>query len=283
MEAYAGKEKEMVQRQQRGNRALRRIAIAGAVLIAGAALVAGSAGSAGAQTSPAPAGEAAVLVVTSDPPGAVVTLKGPYEWIGMTPWSLHRSISGLYQVEARLPGYETWKSEVVLGEGGVRTLDLRLSRRSGTRAFLRSAIIPGWGQIYRGSKGKGVLLLAGSCAAAAAYGVLDVRYQDKVDDFDGRRAAYERATTLTEIESTRRALDAATEDADDAYDQRRIAIGALAGIYAFNLLDLLFLGGGGEARVGGVTDAGGVSHPPFAMNTALAEDGTLQASLRWSW
>ena len=267
----------MVLREERGIRRWRSIALIGV------GLVASCAGTAGAQTSPVPATDAPALVVTSDPPGVVVTLKGPYEWIGMTPWTLHRSISGLYQVEARLPGYETWKSEVVLGDGGVRSLDLRLSRKSTARALLRSAVIPGWGQIYRGSKGKGALFLVGSCGAAAAFGSLASRYQDKVDDFDARRHEYERATSLDQIETRYAAMARASARADDAWSDRRIALGALAGIYSLNLLDLLFFQGGGEAQVGGFSSGSERPALPVALNATPGRDGSVQAALRWTW
>src|SRR5512140_204925 len=59
------------------------------------------------------------VTITSIPPGAVVSLIGPYRWVGQTPWNLVRDISGLYGIEARAPGYETWRGDAVFGPGGV--------------------------------------------------------------------------------------------------------------------------------------------------------------------
>ena len=70
------------------------------------------------------------LSITSDPPGVVVTLRGPYEWIGVTPWKIYREVAGLYRIEARRPGYETWESEIVLGPGGIRDLKIELARKT---------------------------------------------------------------------------------------------------------------------------------------------------------
>jgi hypothetical protein len=191
------------------------------------------------------------LIVNSVPAGAVVTLRGPYEWVGVTPWRLSRQVSGLYHVEARRPGYETYTSEVVLGAEGWQELNLKLSRRSTGKAFIRSLVLPGWGQAYRGSRTKGLLIFAGTIAAGATFAVFDTDYQSTLDDYDAARSRYERAVRLEDLDDRWAEVVRASNRADDKWDRRKIALGALGGIYAFNLLDVLFLGPGGEAASAG--------------------------------
>lgn len=266
----------------------------GVVVLAGAVavLLALLAAPAGAQeapvTTPATNPTAApTFVVNSDPPGAVVILHGPYEWSGVTPWRLYRQVSGLYQAEVRRPGYETWKGEVVLGPGGVNSLEVKLSQKSGLRSFARSALVPGWGQIYRGQRLKGALLLTGTLAAAGAVIWTNEDYANKVDDFNAARRSYERATRLEDLPARFEVVRRASDKADRAYDRRRIALGALGGIYALNLLDAVFFGPSGEVSTSGTT---GLSLQPAASDPVTigwladaSSAGGVRAGLRLQW
>lgn len=225
------------------------------------------------------------LIVNSVPAGAVVTLRGPYEWVGVTPWRLSRQVSGLYHVEARRPGYETYTSEVVLGAEGWQELNLKLSRRSIEKAFVRSLVLPGWGQAYRGSKTKGFFIFAGTIAAGAAFAVFDADYQSTLDDYDAARSRYERAVRLEDLDDRWADVVRASNRADDKWDRRKIALGALGGIYAFNLLDVLFLGPSGEAASAGYS-AREIPEPAgagLACTASWEPQGDLQAALRWNW
>lgn len=196
-------------------------------------------GPAAAQTADGTA-ELPALVITSEPPGAVVTLRGPYQWVGQTPWQLFREVSGRYQVEAQLPGYEPYRGEVVLGAGGVRQFNIKLSKRTRVKAGMRSLLVPGWGQFYYGSRPKGVLMVLAATGAVAALVWSDVRYQDKLDVFNDRKHAYESSTHLEEFPALRARAQAASDDADEAYNRRQTFLGVTAGVWALSFLDAIF-------------------------------------------
>ncbi len=182
-------------------------------------------------------GPAPTLVVDSDPPGAVVILRGAYEWTGLTPWRLYREATGLYRVEVRLAGYETWSGEVVLGTGNTCQLQVRLGKRTMAKALLRSTLIPGWGQMYRGQKVKGTLLALSSVLAAGGVVWTHEAYRNDVDDFESARRAFERETRWEDWPARYERVRRAAEKADEGYDHRQIALAALGGVYALNLLD----------------------------------------------
>jgi len=96
-------------------------------------------------------------------------------------------------------------------------------------ALWRSAVLPGWGQLYYGSIPKAVLFAGASIAVGsvvawnnARYADADRRYQ-QYDSTDGRKTA-----ALREREFYR--------------DQRDVAALLLLAIYAFNLMDA-YVGG----------------------------------------
>lgn len=179
------------------------------------------------------------LIVISDPPGATVILDGPMQLIGQTPWTLTRNISGLYQVTVRRPGYESWNGEVVVGAGN--TLSVKLTKRSRTRAVLRSLFVPGWGQAYAGEPTKGKLFFGVEVLALSGLVWTNELYQDDVDDFDEAARRYRNATHLEDLPDLRSALDRAGREADRSYDRRRILTTAAVGVYALSILDALVL------------------------------------------
>jgi len=93
----------------------------------------------------------------------------------------------------------------------------------GLRAALRSAIIPGWGQFYKGKTGMGFLFL--STEVVAVSGIVYCETQRS----DNMRKSLE-TSSLSVIKEYR-------SRADDWALDRNIAIGAAVGIYAWNVLD----------------------------------------------
>jgi hypothetical protein len=119
------------------------------------------------------------LTVTSDPPGAVVRLSGEYEWVGRTPWSLHRPLSGIYRVEAHVPGYQIWHGQIMLGPGEPQDLRIRLSKKTRFGAGVRSLVLPGWGQRYNDVPTRGWVYTIGEIAALSGSIVFWEIYQDR--------------------------------------------------------------------------------------------------------
>lgn len=199
------------------------------------------------------------LTVTSQPSGALVRLLGEYEWTGTTPWNLSRPVVGLYQVEASLPGYETWRGEVILGVDGLQDLQIRLSSKNRFKAAFRSIVFPGWGQHYAGAQKKGTLFTLGVLTGGVTAFFLHEEYRDDVDAFDDAALAYQSAQNVDELPALRRELAARGRDADRSYDRYRVALTVTGGVYALSIVDaLLFFP---DTRVLGSVERAAVTNP----------------------
>jgi hypothetical protein len=223
------------------------------------------------------------LFIQSDPIGAVVTLSGPYEWVGQTPWRLLRDVTGVYKVEARMPGYETWRDEVSLGPRGVHELNIRLGRRTKLKALGRSLLIPGWGQDYQGETGKGIAFT--SLAVLSVGGLLwtHIEYQDRVNDFNRAKAAYEASTEQPDLAALRSQVQLESSRAEHAFHRRNIADGIAAGVWAFSALDVLLFSSGGEGRGAAAQANAAAAHDQGLRWSASAEPQSVRAGLSYSW
>jgi hypothetical protein len=238
-------------------------------------------------TPPGGIGATPTLVVDSAPPGAVVILRGAYEWTGLTPWRLYREVSGLYRVEIRLPGYEAWTGEIVLGPGGIGQLQVKLGKKTVEKSLLRSVVVPGWGQLYRGQKSKGTLLVLGSAVAAGCVVWTHEAYRDDVDDFDAARRVYEDIRVEGDLRAGLEVVRRASEKADRSYDRRRVALFGLGGIYAVNVLDTLFFAPTGEVLSSGMTSRAdlpvGNDRGMIGWLADVSPAGSLRGGLRLRW
>jgi len=238
-------------------------------------------------STPIPVAPSPSLIVQSNPPGATVLLHGPYELIGQTPWTLTRDLSGVYRIEVRRTGYESWNGEVVVAPGAGTTLEVDLNRKNRLRAFARSAILPGWGQTYAGNADRGRIFLAAELLTLGGWIYTHELYQSEVDDFDDAAEAYRSATRQEELPALRRALNRAGRDADRAYDRRQLLVAAAAGVYAVSLLDALFFspipGDTGPAgSAWNQTDAKPAAHAfDWAAGVVDNHEARVGLNLRW--
>lgn len=97
---------------------------------------------------------------------------------------------------------------------------ISLTSSYGARGLIRS-IIPGWGQIYKGSVAKGTSILCGE--AACAVGIIVCENQ---------RASYHK-----KMKEQPRHAQTYNSKADNWETGRNICIGAAAALYVYNLID----------------------------------------------
>lgn len=103
--------------------------------------------------------------------------------------------------------------------------NVELTTKYGARGLWRSAIVPGWGQFYKGSNLKGGLILSGMVALAG--GIIFTENQ---------RADYEKKIAKTHDAEIKRTY--ATKR-DNFATGRNICIGATAALYVYNLIDAI--------------------------------------------
>ena len=258
--------------------------IASLLILIGAA----TAGSAAGQSEPLIPGTQGdpVLTVRSDPPGAIIRLRGEHEFVGRTPWNLHRPLSGNYTMEAFAAGYNEWERQVYLDPTAPQDIFVKLSRKSRLGAAARSLIVPGWGQRYNGARSRGWFYTFAEVGALGASWVFWEIYQDKVDDFDAASERYRNARDEAAVREARRDVMEADEDADEAYDRHRLMLTVAGGIYAIALVDALFGPAPAFQRSArSHVDADPAPAPPTSLgfHADLERDGDAELGLRFRW
>ena len=107
---------------------------------------------------------------------------------------------------------------------------LKITDSYGIQYMWRSAIVPGWGQMYKGSYGKGGLMMGGTVAFAAGIVVSE-----------SMRADF--ATKAAQAHSTE-ATRQYQSNINNAALARNICIGGAAALYIYNLVDAIVAPGG---------------------------------------
>lgn len=180
-----------------------------------------------------------IISITSKPTGVSVVLSGDMTVAGITPTTFSQKLSGLYRITAHLEGYENYHSSVLLSGREATTIDIKLAPKTRFKAAARSLIIPGWGQIYSGSKTKGVLLTMGTVAAGVTAGLLQSHFTDDRNDYNDLRDKFNATRSVEEREGMLDQLYRTQKKAYDAERKRNIGLGVLAGVWIYNLLDAL--------------------------------------------
>ncbi|MCK5127764.1 MAG: PEGA domain-containing protein [candidate division Zixibacteria bacterium] len=181
------------------------------------------------------------VVINSTPQGAFISLKGQFHLSGVTPVKFSRSLSGRYEVIAMREGYETYKSVEYFSETQNAQLDIVLKKKTRSKAFFRSLIVPGWGQRYYGNSKKSTLITLGAIASTAGYLVAKDNYDSKVDKYTAAKTSFAEALRWEDVVRTEAEVRRTQKDANDAEDKVNIMIAATVGVYVFNLLDTILL------------------------------------------
>ncbi len=111
--------------------------------------------------------------------------------------------------------------------------DVQFTPKYGARGLVRSMIIPGWGQMYKGSTVKGLSILGGEIACGIGILVCE-----------NTRASY--------LKKMREQPNYATQynsNADTWANYRNACIGVAAALYVYNLVDALVANGAERAVV----------------------------------
>jgi len=187
----------------------------------------------------------------SIPDGVHIKLEGRSRVIGTTAFETGDVYEGYYRVTASLDGYEPQIGYISFSKesGGRWRVDAYPIRRWGV--VLRSAILPGWGQIYSGQDFKGRIMggLGLSTVVLSAIAAFD--YQRALDSYRRSTERYEDASALEDIERYRRDMEDKFDRAEESYDRRQIAFGALAGLWLFNVIDAALFSPEFSVRAGG--------------------------------
>lgn len=111
--------------------------------------------------------------------------------------------------------------------------DIELTSKYGMQGFVRSMVVPGWGQIYKGSKVKAAFILGGTIAGAIGIVLTE-----------NTRADY-----IKKMHEQPKFADVYNSKATDWETARNVCIGATAALYVYNLIDALAADGAQRAIV----------------------------------
>lgn len=133
--------------------------------------------------------------------------------------------------------------------------NLELTTRYGARGLWRSAIIPGWGQFYKGAYLKGGIILGG-CALLVGGSVF----------LDNQRSDYARKIARTHNQEL---INSYSTQRDHFAAARNVCIGAAVALYVYNLIDAIAAPGARRIVV--------TKRPPidYTLSPVVNIDGSL--------
>ena len=133
-----------------------------------------------------------------------------------------------------LSSYTLYTLYAVAHKGRIAQFDdISITSRYGFDAFALSFLVPGAGQMYKGSIGKGIGILSGAVAASAAIVLCE-----------NTRASY-----IKKMKEQPRYAAVYNSRADSWETGRNVAIGVAAALYVYNLIDVLVTDGASRVKV----------------------------------
>jgi len=128
-----------------------------------------------------------------------------------------------------------------------------------TEDVIKSVVFPGWGQFSTGRYTRGTVMMGTALVSLAAISGLTMQYNRHVDSYEDASRGYTQAAYIGDAVEYYSEMTDSWNDAEDVYKYRNIAIGVVAGMYVWSILDITF---GPEASI-----------PPVAME--LRPDGFM--------
>lgn len=132
--------------------------------------------------------------------------------------------------------------------------NVELTTKYGVQGLWRSAIVPGWGQFYKGSTLKGGLILGGTVALVGGIIFTENQRTDYVN-----KIAKTHDAEIKRSYATKR---------DHFATGRNICIGAVAALYVYNLVDAVVAPGARRVIVNQRPNGSG-----YAILPSISEDG----------
>ena len=170
------------------------------------------------------------------PRSSDVSING--ELIGITPLDNFVLEKGQYTIEVQIPGYEKLSPiDLNIESSNLYPLTLpRLVPKTKMKAFMRSAIIPGWGQNYLEQPVKSITF--GTSAIVSGLYLLfnQMQYNQISKDYDA--AVLEYNTGINDLDSRREHMFSLYENLKENQNTTNTALLLFGGIYSLNLLDV---------------------------------------------
>ena len=180
------------------------------------------------------------LRVVGSPMGAQLTFNGSV--IGTIPLNDFQVLPGKYKLKVSALGFETADNSIKINIAETKLINIHLSQKKHSKAIIRSILIPGLGQRYSGKKLKSFFFPFMELAAIGGIIGAELKYDNEAIQYSESIQKYQSAVSTYEIDSTRNQMEQCYISANNAKNQRNIAIGISAGIWIWNIVDVLIWG-----------------------------------------
>jgi TolB-like protein len=148
---------------------------------------------------------------------------------------------GIYTFTISRYGFYSEDFSVNIAKNKTSTYNVSLKPKTKGSAFLRSAVLPGWGQSYQDKKISPWIysvLFIGSGAGAIAY---TLKYNDAVSEYNNVHDSYLAAVEEAEISSLRKTMQENFDTVESSENLRNIFYAATAIIWVWNVIDVFIL------------------------------------------
>ena len=115
-----------------------------------------------------------------------------------------------------------------------------------TEDVIKSVVFPGWGQFSTGRYTRGDVMMGTALVSIGVIGGLTLQYNRHIDSYEAAARGYAQADYIGDAVEYYSQMTDKWSEADDIYRYRSIAIGVLAGMYVWSILDITL---GPEASV----------------------------------
>ena len=171
-----------------------------------------------------------------------------------TPWMLssfekrlplynEEFFDGDYVAQIDILGYEPFETNLECPMGEVVELEIDLIKKTPGKAFWKSLLIPGRGQIYssdednRGRFALGLTYFFSTAALVGASGYLWSDYLDAKDVYDVSRVAYLNAVEIDEVSTNQSIMVSNHSSMSDKRSTAVLVTGLTVGMWIFNVVD----------------------------------------------
>jgi len=154
-----------------------------------------------------------------------------------------RFLQGSYELDINKLGYEKYHMRFDVAMGEFPKYDVNLKPKRPSKAFFRSFLIPGRGQIYssdadnRGRLVMGLTYFVSTMACAGASGYLWNDFSKAKDIYEVAKLDYQNAVDINDVASTQSIMSAKHIIMSDKRSTAVLVTGLTVGLWVFNAID----------------------------------------------
>jgi hypothetical protein len=144
---------------------------------------------------------------------------------------------GKHQLKVKRKGYYTYNEDIIINTSELLNQNVQLEPKSKGKAMLMSVLLPGTGQMYYGTVGKGLIFTGISLGLAYSTFFYNDSFSKSWDRFNIDLENYRNAKTISEIEQAKKTKN---DSYAKAIQERNITLGSaglLGMVWLYNIWD----------------------------------------------